>query len=147
MLYIASDHAGYQLKKYLIRYLKTQLNLTAEDLGPAQYNEDDDYPEFALPLAQKVASDPKTRGILICGTGHGVCMVANKTRGIRAILGYSIEAAEFGRRHEDANVLCLAGRVITEEHAAAIVKKFLATDFEDAPRHVRRLAELKKLDK
>ncbi len=147
MLYIASDHAGYQLKKYLVRYLKTQLKIPVVDLGPARYNKDDDYPEFAYPLAKTVAADHKSRGIIICGTGHGVCMVANKVRAIRAIVGYSIEGAELGRRHEDANILCLAARVLSEDHATTIVKKFLETEFEPARRHVRRLQELEKLEK
>lgn len=147
MLYIASDHAGFQLKKYLVRYIEKQLKLEVEDMGPAEFDKDDDFPDFALPLAKKVAADKDSLGILICGSGHGVCIAANKVSGSRAILGYSIEAAEWARRHNNANVLCLAGRVLTEEHAAAIVKKFLENSFDGEERLVRRIAKIEAAEK
>ncbi len=146
MIYIASDHGGFQLKKYLTRFLKLQLKREVEDMGPFEYDENDDYPIFAHKLAKKIATDASATGILICKTGHGVCMMANKMRKVRAILGYNIEAAEWGRRDENANILCLAAKFVSDEHAGAIVKKFLETDFENAQRHVRRLAEINKLD-
>ncbi len=146
MLYIASDHAGFALKKYLVKYLKHGLKKPIKDLGPKKYSKDDDYPEFAGDLSKKVAADKNAKGIIICGSGHGVCLVANKFRGIRAILGYSIEAAELGRQDEDANILCLAGWVLSAEHAAAIVKKFLETEFSAKPRHQRRIMEIKKIE-
>ena len=142
MLYIASDHAGYQLKKYLVNFLEKTLKMPVEDLGPSAYNEDDDYPDFALPLAKKVLGNKENKGILICGSGHGVCMTANKIKGIRAILGYSIEGTEMGRKEEDANVLCLAARVLSNEHAIAIVKRFFEVEFKDEERHVRRLKKI-----
>ena len=147
MLYIASDHAGYQLKKYLTRYLKNQLKMKAVDLGAKKFDKDDDFPDFAIPLAKKVATGENNLGILICGTGHGVCMTANKVAGGRAILGYSIEGAEMGRKHNNANILCLAGRVLSEEHAAAMVKKFLETKFDGAERLVRRIKKIEALEK
>jgi ribose 5-phosphate isomerase B len=146
MLYIASDHGGYQLKKYLLRFIEKQLKMKVEDLGPLKYEEGDDFPDFAIPLAKKVASKKDDLGILICKTGHGVCLAANKVTGVRAILGYSIEAAEKGRKEEKANVLCLAGAVITDEHAAAMVKRFLETSFEANERHMRRLAKIEALE-
>lgn len=146
MLYIASDHGGYQLKKYLVRYLKNQLKTAVEDLGPETYDETDDYPVFAAKLAKKVAKEKDAKGILLCKTGHGVCMMANKIKGVRAILGYSIEGAEWGRNDEDANILCLAAKFISEEHAGAIVKKFLQTEFENVERRARRLKEIDGLD-
>lgn len=145
-LFIASDHAGFQLKKYLLTYIKTQLKQAVADLGPAEYKETDDYPLIASNLAKKVAADRDAKGILICGSGHGVCMVANKIKGVRGIVGYSIEAAEMGRKDEDANVLCLAGRLLSDDHAAAIVKKFLETDFTNQERHVRRLREIEEIE-
>lgn len=146
MLYIASDHGGFQLKKYLLRYLTNQLKISTEDLGPAAYDESDDYPIYAAKLARKVAKQKGARGILICKTGHGVCMMANKVRGVRAILGYNIEGAEWGRNDEDANVLCLASKFISDEHACAIVKKFLETKFDNVERRVRRLKEIDAID-
>lgn len=146
MLYLASDHGGYKLKKYLSRYLKNQLQIEFQDLGPAQYKETDDYPDYAIPLAKEVTKNKNNRGILICGSGNGMCLTANKVKGIRAILGYNIEAAELGRQHNDANVLCLAGRVLTEDHAAAVVKKFLQTKFAGG-RHARRLKKVALIGK
>jgi ribose 5-phosphate isomerase B len=146
MLYIAADHAGYQLKKYLVNYLKKQLQVEPVDLGAHEYIEEDDFSDFAFPLAQKVLTNPASRGILICGTGHGMCIVANKTKGARAIMGYSIEAAEKGRLEEDAQIICLAGRVLSDEHAAAIVKKFLETEFDGQAKRVRRLKKIAELE-
>lgn len=147
MLYIASDHAGFQLKKHLFTYIKTQLRKSIKDLGPKKFDKEDDFPDFAAPLAQKVASKDGDLGILICGTGHGVCITANKIKGVSAILGYSIEAAEMGKKHNNANVLCLAGKVLSNEHANAIVKKFLETKFENAERLVRRNKKIAALEK
>jgi ribose 5-phosphate isomerase B len=147
MLYIASDHGGYKLKKRLIRYLKNELNKPITDMGPSNFVETDDYPDYATPLAKKVAENKDNLGILICGTGNGVCVTANKINGIRAILGYNIEAAALGKEHNNANILCLAGRVLTEDHAMAIVKKFLETSFTNDPRHARRLKKIAELEK
>lgn len=147
MLYLASDHRGFQLKKHLVTYIKTQLQQKIEDLGPKEYNKTDDFTEFSIALTKKVVSKKDNLGILICGTAHGVCMVANKIKGGRGIVGYSIEAAETGRQHEDANVLCLAGDYISNEHADAIVKKFLETKFDGLERRVHRnqiIADLEK---
>ncbi len=146
MIYLASDHGGYQLKKYLLRYLKVRLKKEAEDLGPFEYNKDDDYPDFVIPAAKKVAKNKHNRGIFICGMGNGASIAANKVKGIRAALGYSIEAAEWARRDNDANVICLAGGVISNEHAIAIVKKFLENEF-DGGRHERRVKKIMKTEK
>jgi ribose 5-phosphate isomerase B len=142
MLYIASDHGGFKLKNRLIRYLQNELLEPFEDLGPFEYVETDDYSDYAISLSKKVEKDKKNLGILICGTGNGVCIAANKNKGIRAIIGYNIKSAELGKEHNNANVLCLAGRVLTEEHAMMIVKKFLETPFSGDERHVRRLKKI-----
>lgn len=146
MLYIASDHAGFQLKKALVTYITKVLKLPLTDLGPAAYDKDDDYPDFAVPLARKVAENAQNSGILICGFGHGVCITANKVKGIRAALASSIESAEFARKDDHANVLCLAGRVVSDEHARAIVKAFLETPFSNEERHVRRIKKITDLE-
>src|SRR3989339_933015 len=146
MIYIASDHAGFQLKKSLISYLENQLKARFEDMGPSSYVETDDFPDYAIPLAQAVAKDKNNRGILICGSGSGMCIAANKVKGAYAIVGYNISAAEMGRRHNNANIICLAGKVLSEEHAFAIVKKFLNTEFEGAERLVRRNKKIESLE-
>jgi ribose 5-phosphate isomerase B len=147
MIYIASDHAGFQLKKHLYTYIKTQLKKSIKDLGPKKYDKDDDFPDTAIPLAKNIGQKDKDLGILICATGHGMCIAANKIKGVRATIGYSIEGAEMARRHNRANVLCLAGKYLTNEHADAIVKKFLQTDFEGAERLTRRDKKISALEK
>jgi ribose 5-phosphate isomerase B len=143
MLYIASDHAGFKLKKYLIEFIKEKLEKEIIDLGPDKFNKDDDYPDFAIALSKKVLENKNNSGVLICGSGNGMCMTANKFKGIHAIVGYSIQAAEASKQDDVANVLCLAGSVLTEDHAKAIVTAFLNTYPQIAERHLRRI---KKID-
>lgn len=148
MLYIASDHAGFQLKKEIVKYIKTQLNTKVEDIGPAAFVETDDFPDFAIPLAQAVAKDKDSFGILICGTGQGMCIAANKIKGAYAIMGYNIQAAELGRKHNNANILCLPGRLLPSlDFANAIVKKFLETKFDGDARFVRRNRKIEEIEK
>ena len=147
MLYIAADHGGYQLKKYLIKYIKTQLKRDVEDLGAFEPNPTDDFPDFAIALGKKVVKNKDNRGIMICRTGVGPCMVVNKIKGGRAFTGSSIEIAENGRKHHNANVVCLGADIVSNDHAAAIVKKFLETEFDGAERLVRRLKKIEALEK
>lgn len=142
MLYIASDHAGYHLKKYLLRFISKQLKREVIDLGAKEYVKEDDFPDYAFLLAKKIAGEPGSFGILICGSGQGVCLAANKVSGIRAVLGYSIESAEWARKHDHANIVCLAGRVLSEEHATAIVKTFLMTEEMSDEKYVRRIEKI-----
>lgn len=146
MIFIASDHAGFQLKKTLLTYLNKILKLPVQDLGPIAHDPNDDYPDYAELVAQEVSKIPENRGILICGSGHGMCIAANKFSGIRAILASSIESAEYARKDDDANILCLAGRVLSDEHARAIVKIFLEIPFSGDERHVRRLGKIAELE-
>lgn len=143
-LYITSDHAGYQLKKRLIRYLENELHIAVEDLGPHTYDENDDYPDFVIPAAQKAVAT-SGRAIMICGMGNGECIAANKVKGMRAALGFNLEAARLSRVDNHANGLCLAGRVLTDEHAMAIVKKWLETEDGDG-RHERRVKKIEKFE-
>lgn len=143
-LYIASDHAGYALKKRLIRFVGRELNARITDMGPEVYDETDDYPDYATPLAKKVAKNG--RGILICNNGIGVCIAANKVPGVRAGIGYNIDVAETMMNDDNTNILCLPAKLLSEDHATAIVKKWLATDFSGAERHTRRLAKVAALD-
>jgi len=144
-IYLASDHGGYQLKKRLIRYLENELGIATEDLGPLTHDPTDDYPDFALPLAKKV-SQTKGYGILICRNGIGVCIAANKTKGVRAGIGYNLMAAETMMKDDDTNILCLAGRVLSEPEAREIVKTWLETPFDRRERYMRRLKKLQQLE-
>lgn len=147
-LYIASDHGGYQLKKRLLRYFENELNIKAEDMGPLEFDETDDYPDYAIPLAKKVVTT-NGRGILICTNGIGVCIAANKVKGVRAGIGYNIDVAESMRHDDNTNILCLAAKLSTEEHAMAIVKKWLETEFSDEgekERYTRRLNKVAELE-
>ena len=127
MLYIASDHAGYQLKEEIKRYLQS-LNYSFDDLGPKEFNPDDDYPDFALAVAKKIVNEGG-EGILICGTGQGVCLAANKVKGIRAVSAYDEFMARQAKEHLDSNILCLGGRTTDAETAKKIVKVWLDTGF------------------
>ena len=146
MLYIASDHAGYQLKQEVVRYIKTHLNKEVEDMGPTAFVETDDFPDFAIPLAKEVAKDKDNFGILICGTGQGMCIVANKIKGAYAIMGYNLRATELGRKHNNANILCLPGILPSLDFSNAIVKKFLETKFDGDERFVRRNEKIKEYE-
>lgn len=147
MIYITSDHRGFQLKKHLLTYIKTQLKKPITDLGPKTYDKEDDFVDFAIKLGKTVAKKKSDVGISICGSGHGMCITTNKIKGIRAIIGYSIEGAELGKRDNDANVLCLSGNILSNDHADSIVKKFLETNFDGLERRVRRLKKIAELEK
>ncbi|KKQ27567.1 MAG: Sugar-phosphate isomerase, RpiB/LacA/LacB family [Candidatus Magasanikbacteria bacterium GW2011_GWC2_37_14] len=144
-LYLAADHGGYQLKKRLARYLKNELKIKFIDLGAKTYNEQDDYPDFIIPAAKKTVKT-NGRGIFICGSGTGVCMAANKVKGMRAALAYNIESARLSRLHNNSNGLCLGGRVLSEDHAMAIVKKWLETEEFLGGKYERRNKKLEKLE-
>lgn len=140
-LYIASDHGGYQLKKRIVRFLENELNVPITDLGPAERVEDDDYPDQVWPLTEQVIAR-QGRGILICKNGIGVCIAANKVKGVRAGIGYNTAAAETMMTDDNTNVLCLAAATLSEDYALAIVKHWLMTEFSEEARHVRRLTKV-----
>lgn len=145
-LFIASDHGGYQLKKRLIRFIKNELKLKVEDMGPKKYVETDDYPDYAIPLAKKVMKT-KGRGIVICRNGVGVNIAANKIKGIRAGIGYNIAAAESMMNDDNTNIIALASDHVSQDHAMAIVKRWLESEFSGAARHKRRLGKIQKLER
>ena len=145
-LFIASDHGGYQLKKRLVRYIQNELEGQVTDLGPHEYVETDDYPDYVMPLTNKVLAE-KGRGIVICRNGIGVCIASNKVAGIRAGLGYNIAVGESMMHDDNTNVLCLAADHVSEEFAMAIVKKWLESEFSGEERHVRRLGKVAELEK
>lgn len=144
-LFIASDHGGYALKKRLVRYIENELQQKVTDLGPAQYDENDDYPIYTENLAKKVL-ETNGRGILICKNGIGVCIAANKENGIRAGIGYNLMAAESMMLDDNTNVLCLASKLGSEEHSMAVLKKWLESEFSEEERHKRRLLEVEKIE-
>ncbi len=139
---IASDHAGFELKKELINYIKS-LNHQILDFGTYS-NESVDYPDFAFPAAESVASLVADYGILICGTGIGMSIVANKVQGIRAALCVDEDYAKLARNHNNANVLCLGARKTSPELAKKIIDAFLEEDFE-GDRHMIRVEKIHNL--
>lgn len=136
---VASDHAGFELKEVLKVELEA-LGMTVEDLGA--YNTDAvDYPDMADALAKVVSEDPERRGLLLCGTGIGASIAANRHRRVRAALCHSAETARLAREHNDANVLVLGGRVTDPETAKECLRVFLDTAFGEG-RHIPRVAKL-----
>ena len=140
---IASDHAGYKLKEYLRKILEKE-GYEVADLGTYS-SESVDYPDYATKLAKLVSKNLVEKGILICGTGIGMSIAANKFPGVRAAVCWSEETAALSRRHNDANILCLGGRVLKPEKAAKILKIWLSTEFEGG-RHFRRIQKIKKIE-
>ncbi len=140
---LACDHGGFRLKEVIKAYLE-ELGIEYVDYG-AYSEESVDYPDFAHKAAKGIVNGEADRGIFICGTGIGISIAANKVKGIRAALCYNIFAAEMSRRHNDANVLCLGGRVLGEELAKAIVKVWLETPF-DGGRHERRVNKISEIE-
>ena len=140
MIVLASDHAGYLLKEEIKKFFNKE-NIIAIDVGCYSREQLDDYPDFAKAGNQKVLEDPRNVGIYICGTGIGMSIVANRNPKIRVALCHDTSSAALARAHNDANVLCLAGRSISPRKAIKIVKVFLTTDFEGG-RHARRLKKI-----
>ena len=136
---VASDHAGFALKEAVRRRLSDR-GETVNDYG-APGPEPCDYPDLGAAAARAVAKGEAERGVLVCGTGQGMCMVANKVAGVRAALAWNPEIARLSRRHNDANVLCLPARFVTEDEALEIVDEWLKTAFEGG-RHARRVEKL-----
>ena len=142
-LYAGSDHAGFSLRRRLVDHLRARGHLV-EDLGP-ETDASCDYPTFAAAVARAVRDEAGTFGLLVCGTGLGVAIAANKIRGVRAVDAWNVEGAKQSRAHNDANVLCLGQRLVPEAEAIAVVDAWLATTFE-AGRHARRVAQIAALE-
>jgi len=144
-IYIGADHAGYELKNQLKEHL-IHAGHEVEDVGAKTLDEDDDYPRFAYALAAKIlGGDDDDRGVLICGSGQGMSMAANRVNGVRAALAWNAESAKAARADDNANVLVLPARFIVESDAAAMVDAWLATKFKSNPKYLRRLDELEEL--
>jgi ribose 5-phosphate isomerase B len=136
---IGSDHAGFELKQHLISVLQ---DLGNEVVDKGTYSLDStDYPDYAHPVADSVESGDASLGVLICGSANGVCMTANKHAGVRAAIAWLPEIASLARQHNDANVVCIPARFLSQEMAVDILKSFISTDFEGG-RHSRRVDKI-----
>jgi ribose 5-phosphate isomerase B len=136
---IGADHAGYRLKQAVAEHLRASGHEVA-DFG-TNSEESVDYPEYAEATARAVANGEADRGVLVCGSGAGVCIAANKVDGIRGVNAHDVEEAVLTRQHNNANVLCLSGRRLSEDQAFEIVDAWLAAEFEGG-RHERRVDKI-----
>ncbi len=142
-IYIGSDHAGYKLKEALKSYIE-ELKHTLEDKGAFSFNPEDDYPDFVKPVAEAVALEAGSLGIILGKSGQGEAVCANRTEGIRAVVYYggNQEILKLSREHNDANVLSLGAGFLNEEEAKQAVKLWLETTFSNDERHIRRIKKL-----
>jgi ribose 5-phosphate isomerase B len=145
-IFLGADHRGFYLKEKIKKYFK-KLGVAFDDLGAKFFDPKDDYPDFAIKVAKKAAQNKKSRGILICGSGAGVCVAANKIKGIRAGQAFNARQTEHMRRADDINILCLDGDALGGKTAKNIVKTFLKTKFSNLERHQRRLQKVRKIEK
>ncbi len=143
---IASDHGGFELKKFLVNWLNEK-NYDVLDLGNHVYDKEDDYPDFADKLAKAVSKGDAERGIVICGSGVGACVTANKTKGIRASICHDTYSAHQGVEHDNMNVLCLGARIIGDEVAKELATAFLSAKYINEGRFKRRLEKVENLER
>lgn len=142
---ISADHGGYAMKEELVARLKDDFEV--RDVGAYAVDTDDDYPDFVEPVARAVAAGEADRGIVVCGSGVGACIAANKVPGIRAGLCHDSYSAHQGVEHDDMNILCLGARVVGVELAVELVTAFLGASFSNEPRHRRRLDKVIALER
>ena len=146
MIYIASDHAGFELKGY-IKKIFDNMKIMYKDMGPYVLDEKDDYPDFIIPLAKKVSENTENKGIVLGGSGQGEAIASNKVNGIRACVYYgkNLEIIKLSRLHNDSNILSLGARFLEKEDLEIILKTWLETEFEGG-RHKRRINKIKLLE-
>lgn len=146
-VYLATDHAGFALKNAVKTYLEHELSFSVIDCGAYEYNAVDDYPDFITKAAEAVQDEPQNRAIIFGGSGQGEAMVANKFAGVRATVYYggSKEIITLSREHNDANVLSLGARFVTETEACEAVSTWLAVPFSGEERHERRIEAFREL--
>lgn len=140
-VHIAADHAAFEAKQSLADHLRAQGH-DVVDHGAFVYDAEDDYPSFCFAAAEAVAGEPGSLGVVMGGSGNGEQIAANKVRGIRAALAWSVETARLAREHNDANVVSVGARMHSVEDVQAIVDTFIATAYSDAERHSRRIGQL-----
>ncbi|MCF6158334.1 MAG: ribose 5-phosphate isomerase B [wastewater metagenome] len=141
---LASDHRGYELKKRIASVL-TQMGYTVMDFGTMNGNESVDYPDFGIKAARAVSTNQCDRGILICGTGIGMSLIANKVKGVRAAVCHNLYTVEMSRRHNDSNMLCIGADIVDEELLEQKIKLWLETPF-DGGRHARRVEKIMNIE-
>jgi len=144
-IYLGADHGGFKLKEEIKKWLAAN-NFEYEDLGAHSVVADDDYPDYAYPVAKKVAASSESFGILACRSGQGECIVANKVTGVRGALAWNTRTAFSARNDDNANILCLPADYLTSETALAMVKTFLQTKFSPEERFTRRLNKVNQID-
>ena len=140
-IHIGSDHAGLELKAELVKHLSSKGH-DVTDHGPHEYDALDDYPDFCIPAAQAVANDPLSLGIVLGGSGNGEQIAANKVKGIRAALAWSIETAKLAKEHNNANVVAVGGRMHEISFVKEIIDAFINEPFSNDERHVRRIKKI-----
>ena len=147
-IYIGSDHAGYELKEKLKTYIQS-LHIEVVDKGAFSLDNEDDYPDFIVPVAEAVVKDKESLGIILGGSGEGEQISANKVDGVRAIefYGGNLEIVKLGREHNDANILSLGARFITEDEAKNAIILFMNTPFTNDERHMRRINKINEEEK
>ncbi len=143
-IYLGSDHNGFDYKNKIKDFL-VSINYNVIDDGDNTLNIDDDFPQFAAKVANNLLIDNDSKGILICGSGQGMCMAANRFKGIRASLCLEPDEARAARNDDDSNILCLSARFTNLETAKTIINTWLLTPFANAPRFVRRIQQLDQL--
>ncbi len=148
-IYIGTDHAGFELKEELKKFLE-DLGCEVDDKGAYEFNKEDDYPDFILPVvtavAEDIARDLDSRGIVIGGSGQGEAIVANKVKKIRAAVVYDEYSARMSREHNDANIISLGTRTLSADKAKKLVKLWLETPFSNEERHKRRIEKIKTIE-
>lgn len=142
---IGADHAGYELKQFLAVEIE-KAGFTIVDVGAHEYDGADDYPDFSAAVGRAVAAGDGERGILVCGSGVGACVAANKIKGVRACLCHDIYSAVQGVEHDDMNVLCLGGLIVGQALAVKLVEGFLGAKFLGYGRYQRRLDKVLALE-
>ncbi|MBI4435072.1 RpiB/LacA/LacB family sugar-phosphate isomerase [Candidatus Uhrbacteria bacterium] len=145
IIYIGADHAGWELKETLEEYLKEK-GYMVTDMGNQDLVSEDDYPDFGYAVAKRVVTDENAHGIVICGNAQGICIVANKVKGVRAATGFNADVAKSAREDDNSNILCLPGRHLNKKEAKSIVDMWLSTEFSGAARHVRRLKKVSDIE-
>ncbi|MBI4018941.1 MAG: RpiB/LacA/LacB family sugar-phosphate isomerase [Candidatus Aenigmarchaeota archaeon] len=143
-IYIGSDHNGFLLKQEIKKYLKEK-GFDFEDLGNAIMDKNDDYPEYAFAVAKKVGEG--ATGILLCGSGHGMAIAANKIAGVRAVCVSSADDAKSAKSDDNANLICLSGWALGPSKAKEILNAWFSTEFSGAERHKRRLAQIERMER
>lgn len=141
---VAADHGGWELKNLLVRDLQSD-GYEVTDFGALEFDKDNDYPDYVIPLARAVAKKQVERGIAFCGSGVGACIAANKIDGVRAALVHEIFSAHQGVEDDNMNFICLGGRVVSHLLARDLVRAFLSAKFQGGDRFQRRLDKIDKL--